>query len=63
MCGSLLVAHINNFDALCNAPVHDRHDVPTRQREHNIDTLGLERLCNHLPAADLCHATFFHDEQ
>jgi hypothetical protein len=55
MCGSLLVAHINNLDALSNAPVHDRHDVATREREYNIHALGLERSCNHLSAADLCH--------
>ena len=50
--GGLLVAHVDDADALVDAAVIDVDDVAAAQREDGVDALGLERLGDEVAARD-----------
>ncbi len=52
MRGDLLVAHVDDADALIDAAVVDVDDVAAAQREDRIDTLVLQRLRHQVAAGD-----------
>ena len=54
-CG-LLVPHVDDADALVDAPVVDRHDVTAAKREHELDALFGEGARDDLSTMKLCHS-------
>ena len=50
--GDLLVADVDDVDALVDAAVVDVDDVAAAEREDHVDALGLERLGDEMPAGD-----------
>ncbi len=50
--GRLLVAHVDDLDALVDAAVVEGHDVAAAEREDTLDAGLLERLGRELPAVD-----------
>src|SRR5208282_1962407 len=52
MRGDLLVAHVDDADALVHAAVVDVDDVAAAQREDRVDTLVLERPGHQVAAGD-----------
>ena len=60
MCGDLLVAHIDDLDALVDAAVIDIDDVTAAQGEDGVHPLGLERLGDEVASGnDAGVAAFF----
>src|SRR5262249_27484941 len=52
----LLVPHVDDADALVDAPVVDRHDVTAAEREHELDALFGEGARDDLSTMKLCHS-------
>ena len=48
----MLVADVDDVDALVHAAVVDVDDVPAAEGEDHVDALGLERLGDEVPARD-----------
>ena len=46
----LLVSNVEDADAFEPAPLVDRHDVPAREREDRVDSLGCDRTGDESPA-------------
>ena len=52
----LLVPHVDDADALVDAPVVDRHDVTAAEREDELDALFGEGARDDLSTVKLCHS-------